>query len=119
MITINPDYVTYFWDLEIHTKTIIKITIKMQHVIRTCSPKNTTVCDKRILCTLCNVFLLTNNLFLVQKNSNFHGYIEDTQAYIKYRCRLSLILTSPSSAHLISAYLMVNETKCFYFIRQV
>jgi hypothetical protein len=58
--------------------------------------------------------------FFLWKNCFIHKHIGNTQAYIKYRCRLSLILTSPSSAHFMSAYFMVKETKkCFYFIRQV
>ena len=55
------------------------------------------------------------NFFPFWKNCFIHKSIDETATYIKYRCRFSLILTSPSSAHFISAYFMVKETQVFLF----
>ena len=55
------------------------------------------------------------NFFPFWKNCFIHKSIDETATYIKYRCRFSLILTSPSSAHFVSAYFMLKETLVFLF----
>ena len=62
-----------------------------------------------------NIFFLDEQLISSPFWMNFFipKSIEWSDAYIKYRCRFSLILTSPSSTHFISAYFMVKETIVF------
>ena len=64
-----------------------------------------------------NIFSLDEQLISSPfwRNCFIPKSIEGIEAYIKYRCRFSLILTSPSSAHFVSAYFMLKETLVFLF----